>query len=330
MTSVAASRSPAIAILGPTGSGKSELAMRIARDLPVEIISVDSAQVYRGLDIGTAKPSAAERYAVPHHLVDIREPEQVYSAGEFRTDARQLIPQILERGRVPLLVGGTMLYFRALFRGIADLPVANPEVRAMIDVRARERGWPALHAELATLDPVAAARISQNDSQRIQRALEVIQVSGQPLHEHWQRASAGAVPQPAEGWRGTWQIACLEPASRKALHARLALRLQAMVDAGLVEEVHGLLARGSLREDSPVLRLVGYRQFAEHCRGRVSLAEASARALEATRQLAKRQLTWLRSATMLPEGVAATTIDAFDAQARERLALTLIKAEVPP
>jgi tRNA dimethylallyltransferase len=323
-----AKRPRAIAILGPTGAGKSELALRIARDLPSEIISVDSAQVYRGLDIGTAKPTLAERAAVPHHLIDIRDPEQVYSAGEFRTDALRLMEQIAARGRVPLLVGGTMLYFRALFRGIAGLPVADPELRARIDERARVQGWPALHAELAARDPVAGARIAPNDAQRIQRALEVLDLSGQPLHAHWQAADAGAARQDA--WQGEWEIALLEPSSREQLHERLALRLQAMLSQGLEEEVRGLLARGTLRDESPVMRLVGYRQLVPYCRGRESLQDASTRALEATRQLAKRQLTWLRSATVVPEGVTARRIDAFDAQARERLALILIKPEVPP
>ncbi|MEY2853017.1 MAG: putative tRNA delta(2)-isopentenylpyrophosphate transferase [Pseudomonadota bacterium] len=323
-----AGRPRAIAILGPTGAGKSDLALRIARDLPVEIISVDSAQVYRGLDIGTAKPTRAERAAVPHHLIDIRDPEQVYSAGEFRTDALRLMSAISSRGRTPLLVGGTMLYFRALFRGIAELPVADPEVRARIDARAREQGWPALHAELSERDPVAGARIAPNDAQRIQRALEVLELSGRPLHAHWQEANTSAGQDVS--WHGLWNIALLEPASRTELHERLSRRLQAMLSQGLVEEVRGLLARGTLREDSPVLRLVGYRQFVQYCQGQESLQGATTRSLEATRQLAKRQLTWLRSATVLPEGAVATKMDAFDAQARERLALILIKPEVPP
>jgi tRNA dimethylallyltransferase len=324
-----AKRPRAIAILGPTGAGKSELAMRIARDLPVEIISVDSAQVYRGLDIGTAKPTAAERAAVPHHLIDIREPEQVYSAGEFRADALGLMAQIVARGRVPLLVGGTMLYFRALFRGIAAMPAADLALRARIDARARESGWPALHAELATRDPLAGTRIAPNDAQRIQRALEVLELSGQPLHVHWQ-AEKGEAVATDDLWQHQWNIVLLEPMSRARLHEGLERRLSTMLAQGLVEETKALLARGTLRDDSPVLRLVGYRQMVPFCKGLESMENASTRALEATRQLAKRQMTWLRSATVLPEGIDATRIDAFDAQARERLALILIKPEVPP
>ncbi|MDR2215657.1 MAG: tRNA (adenosine(37)-N6)-dimethylallyltransferase MiaA [Nevskiaceae bacterium] len=328
----AAAQPRAIAILGPTGAGKSELAMRIARDLPVEIISVDSAQVYRGLDIGTAKPTPAERAAVPHHLIDIRDPEQVYSAGEFRADALRLMPQIAERGRVPLLVGGTMLYFRALFRGIADLPTADAALRAQIDARAADIGWPALHAELTLLDPAAAARISPNDAQRIQRALEVLHLSGKPLHTHWQAATeqsasnATATTTTTPGWPGHWHIAKLEPASRERLHQQLLTRLEQMVAAGLIDEVRALLSKGTLNDHSPVMRLVGYRQFIAYCRGQQSRESAFQQALAATRQLAKRQLTWLRSATILPEGVVASTIDAFDSQARERLSTVLIQA----
>ena len=311
------------AVLGPTGSGKSRFAMQLARALPAEIISVDSAQVYRGLDIGTAKPDAEERREVVHHLIDIREPEESYSAGEFRRDALALIPQIHARGRLPLLVGGTMLYFRALFHGLAELPRADPAVRARIDERAREQGWPAMHAELSRRDPRAATRIAPNDAQRIQRALEVIELTGLALDEIWGSAASDS-PQV------DWRIVILEPVKREQLHAELAVRLERMVAGGFVEEVRALLARGTLHEDSPVLRLVGYRQFLAHCRGEQSLANATQRALHATRQLAKRQMTWLRSPKLLPVGVSPTVTNAFDSQVRERLLLHLIQCRGTP
>jgi tRNA dimethylallyltransferase len=285
----------ALAILGPTGAGKSQYALALADELPIEIISVDSAQVYRGLDIGTAKPTAAERAAVPHHLIDIRAPEAVYSAGEFRRDALDLIAAINGRGRLPVLVGGTMLYYRALFQGIAELPQADAAVRADIDARATRLGWPALHAELARLDPQAGRRIHVNDAQRIQRALEVQALGGESLTTLWQQAAAAS---PAVAYR----VCVLEPTSRAELHARLEGRLQAMLAAGFVEEVRHLLARGTLGPTSPALRLVGYRQLSAYCEGRESLTEAQQKALFATRQLAKRQLTWLRSPQLYPSG----------------------------
>lgn len=312
-----------IAIIGPTGSGKSALAMRVAAGRPVEIISVDSAQVYRGLDIGTAKPTPQERRAVPHHLLDIREPGQVYSAGEFRADCLALVGEIAARGRVPLLVGGTMLYYRALFAGIAALPTADTGVRAALDARAADTGWPALHAELAARDPAAAARIHPNDAQRIQRALEVVALSGRTLDAHWADA-----PRTAPLF-SNWIICTLEPADRARLHAALADRLAAMLRAGFVDEVRGLLARG-LDEHSPVLRLVGYRQLVDHCRGVEPLAAATARALAATRQLAKRQLTWQRSGKLLPYGASVLRTDPFDPQAVAALARGLIEAPATP
>lgn len=312
-----------IAILGPTGSGKSALAMQLAAQLPAEIISVDSAQVYRGMDIGTAKPTPEERAAVPHHLIDIREPEQVYSAGEFRADCVAAIDAIAARGRVPLLVGGTMLYYRALFAGLAELPTADEAVRAGIDERAAREGWPALHAELAVRDPAGAARIHPNDAQRIQRALEVLALSGRPLDAHWadeQKLDFSA-----------WQIVILEPADRAQLHARLAARLDAMLAAGFVEEVRHLVARGTLIEDSPSMRLVGYRQLLEYVWGRQSLSESTARALAATRQLAKRQLTWLRSGKLLPNGASVLRVDTSDISAGiKRISRALIEARPPP
>jgi tRNA dimethylallyltransferase len=320
-------RPVAIAILGATGTGKSALAMRLAQQLPVEIISVDSAQIYRALDIGTAKPSAAERAQVPHHLIDIREPEQVYSAGEFRADCLATLHGIVARGRVPVLVGGTMLYYRALFRGMADLPTANASLRAELDERAAREGWPALHAQLAERDPAGAARINPNDAQRIQRALEVLLSSGQSLNQHWDRE---ARLNEATGDSVDWQIAILDPGSREELHARLAQRLDAMMDDGFVGEVRQLLDRGTLQQTSPVMRLVGYRQLARFCRGERSLAEATELALFATRQLAKRQMTWLRGPGLLPPAAQVIRAEAFSAVHTEQLLRSLIERVVPP
>jgi tRNA dimethylallyltransferase len=294
----------ALAILGPTGAGKSAYAMRLAGDTPIEIVSVDSAQVYRGLDIGTAKPTPAERAAVPHHLIDIREPEQVYSAGEFRRDALALIGQIAARGRTAVLVGGTMLYYRALFNGIAELPRADAALRLQIDERAAREGWPALHAELALNDSAAAQRINPNDAQRIQRALEVLAQGRGSLSQLWQLAASAGPPV-------AYRILVLEPGDRSALHARLEARLDAMLAGGFVAEVRQLLARGTLEPASPVLRLVGYRQLSAFCDGRESLKEARDKALFATRQLAKRQLTWLRSPGLYPPGNQPLRFDPF-------------------
>jgi len=312
-----------IAIAGPTASGKSALAMRIAALLPVEIISVDSAQVYRGMDIGTAKPTTQERALVPHHLVDIRDPEETYSAGEFRADALRIIGEVKSRGALPLLVGGTMLYFRALFHGIADLPVADPALRADIDARAAREGWPALHSELAQRDPAAAARIHPNDAQRIQRALEVLALSGRTLDEHWQSQQSMSV-------FGDWNFCSLETDNRALLHQRIAERLEAMLAAGFADEVSHLLARSTLDERSPALRLVGYRQLLSYTRSGESLSESAAKALYATRQLAKRQLTWLRSGRIFPTGARPLKVDPFDVPTMERLPRVLIKALASP
>jgi tRNA dimethylallyltransferase len=275
----------AVCVMGPTCTGKTALALQLARQFPVEIVSVDSALVYRGMDIGTSKPSAAERAAVPHHLIDICDPSEPYSAGRFRRDALACIDAIRARGRVPLLVGGTMLYFRALTHGLAPLPEADPAVRALIDARGRELGWPALHAELAARDPVAAARIRPFDAQRIQRALEVIELTGGRLSDLQKLAE----PAPLRLARFA-----LLPMSRAALYERINTRFDAMLAAGFLQEVRDLRARGDLDPDLPSLRAVGYRQLWQHLEGTLSYEDAVAAARQATRNLAKRQLTWLR------------------------------------
>jgi tRNA dimethylallyltransferase len=276
----------AVLLAGPTCSGKSDLALELACRSPVEIVSVDSAQVYRGMDIGTAKPTAVIRARVPHHLIDVCDPAEAYSAGRFRREALELIAVIRSRGRLPLLVGGTMLYFRALVRGIAPLPEADPAVRAGIDRRASALGWPALHAELAARDPEAAARIRPADGQRIQRALEVYELTGEPLSRLQQRAS----PPPL-----TFAAFALAPDDRAGLYARIDARFRGMMDAGLLDEVRALRARDDLEPDLPSLRSVGYRQLWRHLAGECGLDEAVAEGQRATRNLAKRQLTWIRS-----------------------------------
>jgi tRNA dimethylallyltransferase len=279
---------PALVLTGPTGSGKSELAWRLAQELPLEIISVDSAQVYRGMDIGTAKPSTAQRAQVRHHLLDIRDPAESYSAGEFVRDARAAMQEIQARGNRPLLVGGTMLYLRALLRGIAELPPASPAVRAELDARASREGWPALHAELARIDAQAAIRIHPLDAQRIQRALEVERLTGRPISA-WQAATR------APAGQHEFLRFAIVPGDRAALRQRLAARFDAMLEAGLVSEVEALRRRPELHAELPALRSVGYRQLWSYCAGHESLASARERAITATGQLAKRQMTWLRS-----------------------------------
>jgi tRNA dimethylallyltransferase len=294
---------PTIAIAGPTASGKTAgalaLAAVLAPRLPVEIISVDSALVYRGMDIGTAKPTRAELAAVPHHLIDIRDPLQAYSAAEFVQDAERLIADIRARGALPLLVGGTMLYFKALFDGIDDMPPADPAVRERLEAQAAQIGWPAMHAELARVDPATAARLAPADSQRIQRALEVWHVSGQPIsHFHTSKKRAtSAFPISATA------LFSLEPDDRAWLHERIALRFDAMLAQGFVDEVRQLRARGDLHPDLPSMRCVGYRQAWEALDAQAAagpgapldLAGLRERGMAATRQLAKRQITWLRS-----------------------------------
>ena len=283
-----------IALAGPTASGKTAAALAIARHWPIEIISVDSALVYRGMDIGTAKPSMDELAAVPHHLIDIRDPLHAYSAAEFVQDARRLIREISARGHLPLLVGGTMLYFKALIDGLDDMPPADAAVRAALALEAAEKGWPALHAELARVDPVTAARLAPNDSQRISRALEVFRVSGQPLSFFHQRNASKTIADNAGGISGTALIS-LEPADRAWLHERIARRFDAMLASGFVDEVRALRARGDLTPDLPAMRCVGYRQAWEALDGTSPMSELRDKGIFATRQLAKRQITWLRA-----------------------------------
>lgn len=275
--------------MGPTASGKTEVAVSLCKRFPLDIISVDSALVYRGMDIGTAKPDAETLRRAPHRLIDIRDPEDSYSAGDFVRDARREIDAIMATGRVPLLVGGTMMYFRALIGGIAELPEADPAIRAALDEDAEKSGWPALHERLKKVDPAAARRIEPNDKQRIQRALEVYLSSGKPLTE-WQAAGGNAA-----GGGLEFVKLSLEPATRRALHERIEQRLNFMLNNGFLDEVKVLYERAGLTSEHPSMRSVGYRQLWEHLDGKTTLDEAGKRALYATRQLAKRQITWLRS-----------------------------------
>ncbi|MDH4047409.1 MAG: tRNA (adenosine(37)-N6)-dimethylallyltransferase MiaA [Gammaproteobacteria bacterium] len=282
----------AICLMGPTASCKTDIAVRLASVLPVDVISVDSALVYRGMDIGTAKPGEDILRQVPHRLIDIRDPEQAYSAGEFVRDARREIERSLEAGRVPLLAGGTMMYFRALTQGIAELPEADAGIRVDIDSLAARIGWEALHDELVGIDPEAAERIRPTDSQRIQRALEVYRASGKTLTEWQSQTTAPANPR--------FVKLALLPALRETLHERIRQRLEYMMKNGFVEEVQGLKKRPGLSAESSSMRAVGYRQIWSYLDGQCGLDEAQHRALYATRQLAKRQITWLRSETDLP------------------------------
>ena len=280
-------RNAAYALLGPTASGKSQMALALAERVPLEIVSMDSAQVYRGLDVGTAKPSAAERARVPHHLIDVIDPDQSYSTGRWRGDAIAAVREILSRGKVPLIVGGTMLYYRALVGGLDALPQADPGVRAAINAEAREKGWVALHDELAKVDPPAARRIPPRDAQRIQRALEVWRLTGKPMSSLQGHSSAG-LP-------FTLKAFALVPADREALAGRIAARFDAMLGSGLVDEVRRLRSKYSLSAGLPSMRAVGYRQVWLHLEGEIGAEEMRTQAVAATRQLAKRQLTWLRS-----------------------------------
>ena len=287
--SVTSGRPASVAIImGPTGAGKTDVALRLAERHPVEIVSVDSAMIYRSMDIGTGKPSAEILRRHPHHLVDILDPSQPYSAGQFVRDARQAIDDIHARGKLPLLVGGTMLYFRALRRGIAQMPSADAGVRAQIDAEAAEHGWPAVHAQLAAIDPHAARRIQRNDAQRIQRALEVHRLTGRTLTDLHATTTASApdLQFTAFAW---------VPGDRDRLYAGIEKRFMQMMSDGFLEEVRRLYERGDLRADLPAIRSVGYRQLWEHLSGSEALNSAIQRAIFATRHLARRQLIWLRS-----------------------------------
>ena len=310
---MSASSQPVVLLLGPTASGKSAIAMEIARRIPVEIISVDSALIYRGMDIGTAKPDAQDLREVPHHLIDILDPSEAYSAARFAEDAHRLIAEIRARGRLPLLVGGTMLYAKALIEGIHDLPGADPEVRARLDAQAAQIGWPGMHARLAALDPSTAARLAPNDAQRVQRALEIIELTGEPM-------SSRLAGQRAGGETDFLRIA-LEPSDRAVLHARIAARFATMLEAGLLDEVQRLRARGDLHPGLPAIRCVGYRQAWEHLDGLADRSTMIERAIAATRQLAKRQLTWLRS---MPE---REVVDCLSTQALDNVLRVVMQAQ---
>ncbi|MBV8633787.1 MAG: tRNA (adenosine(37)-N6)-dimethylallyltransferase MiaA [Burkholderiaceae bacterium] len=300
----------AVAIMGPTASGKTAAALAIAAQRPVEIISVDSALVYRGMDVGTAKPTREEQAAAPHHLIDILDPGEAYSAMQFRQDALRLVDDIAARGKLPLLVGGTMLYFKALQDGLDDLPQADPAIRARLDAEAAQLGVPALHARLAQLDPATAQRLKPNDSQRIQRALEIIELSGQPMSALLTNKVAAELP---------FELLplALEPSERSVLHERIARRFDAMLadeEHGLLAEVKALRARGDLHLGLPSMRCVGYRQAWEYLDGSYDRETLREKGIAATRQLAKRQLTWLRS---MPERIV---IDCLAADATAQVA----------
>lgn len=303
---------PVWVITGPTASGKTAAALELSAHRPIEIISMDSALVYRSMDIGTAKPSVAERAQVPHHLIDIRDPAESYSAAVFAADTLALIQAIRARGREPLLVGGTLLYLTALREGLNELPKADPILRAELEARAQARGWPALHAELARLDPDTAARLKPGDTQRIQRALEVWHLTGIPLSEHFRKTRIGhGLP---------LRVLALEPSNRAELHVRIARRFAAMIDAGFLDEVRALRQREDLHHSLPSMRAVGYRQAWAYLDGMFDYTTFAAQAIAATRQLAKRQLTWLRS---MPERVV---VDSCQPDATQR-AITHLRSD---
>ncbi|MDR6201529.1 tRNA (adenosine(37)-N6)-dimethylallyltransferase MiaA [Paraburkholderia graminis] len=306
---------PIPCLLGPTASGKTAAALALAAQRPIEIISVDSALVYREMDIGTAKPTAEERAVAPHHLIDIVDPANAYSAAEFRADALRLTAEIHARGRLPLLVGGTMLYYKALTQGLNDLPAADANVRAQLDADAARDGWPALHARLAAVDPATAARLAPNDSQRIQRALEVFMLTGEAM------STLLAAPARTDDAAADWRFVpiALEPSDRSVLHARIERRFDAMLENGFVDEVVKLRERGDLSPEMPSMRCVGYRQVWEYLDGAVDYPTMRDKGVFATRQLCKRQLTWLRS---MDERVV---VDCCDREATARV-LEVIEA----
>lgn len=278
-----------IALMGPTAAGKTELAIALHQQLGADLISVDSTLVYRGMNIGTAKPSPQELALAPHQLIDIRDPSEPYSAADFVKGASEAIERSIAAGRTPVLVGGTMLYFKALLEGLSPMPASDPGVRAEIEALGQTLGWPALHAELAAVDPPAAARLHPNHSQRIARALEVFRVSGKPLSQ-WQAAGSQGL---ANQYR--WQQVAVAPQDRSVLHQRIAERFQAMLSSGFLEEVQGLFERKDLHPELPSMRAVGYRQAWQYLAGELDYQQMQVAAVAATRQLAKRQLTWLRS-----------------------------------
>lgn len=288
MYQVATEHHPAqvIFIMGPTASGKTALALALAQQIECEIISVDSALIYKEMDIGTAKPTTVELEAVPHHLIDILDPSMAYSVSQFRDDAARLISQIIARGRLPVLVGGTMMYYNALIKGLSTLPASNPGIRADIEAQARQKGWTMMHSELAQVDPICADRIHPNDPQRITRALEVYQISGQPMSA-LQAQSSGPIPYSVAQF-------AIAPKERSVLHERIELRFRQMLAQNFEAEVQALMDRGDLMEDLPSIRCVGYRQMWQYLSGQMSRAEMVERGIIATRQLAKRQITWLR------------------------------------
>ena len=273
--------------MGPTASGKTDLAIRLRQQLPVELISVDSALIYKDMDIGTAKPDADELAQAPHRLIDIRDPAQSYSAADFRADALKEMADIVAQGRIPLLVGGTMLYYKALLEGLSPLPAADPVIRAQIEQEAADKGWQAMHEELVRIDPVSGARIHPNDPQRLSRALEVFRISGNTLTE-LTKTQGDALPYRVHQF-------AITPTDRAVLHRRIEQRFEKMIEAGFEQEVRALYERGDLHPDLPSIRCVGYRQMWEYLDGQCSLDEAVFRGICATRQLAKRQITWLRS-----------------------------------
>ena len=310
-------RPPAIFLMGPTASGKSRSALAVAQRLPVEIVSVDSAQVYRYMDIGTAKPGAESQAGVPHHLIDLIDPHERYSAARFLDDALRAMEEITQRGNIPLLTGGTMLYFRTLLEGLSPLPSANASLRAAIETGAREKGWPGMHAELALLDPASAERIKPTDSQRIQRALEVCYLTDKPMSEVLQQSKSVHFPYHAI------RIALI-PGDRAALHQRIAQRFDEMLKLGLIDEVRAIRDKFSLNEESPSMRCVGYRQMLMYLDRKVDAVTAREKAVAATRQLAKRQLTWLRSMAGVHE------LDCMAENLSEQVCNYLLNASLKP